>query len=83
VAAITKQNPFETDSTEFTTSLLGLFTKDFISTESPFYVDPVNVTKREERCLIPLANRLRLAFRGENHISSILVGMKGVGKTTL
>lgn len=82
MAAIAKQNPFET-AAEFATSLLDLFTKDSIPTESPFYVDSVNVTKREERCLIPLVNRLRLAFLGENHISSILVGMKGVGKTTL
>lgn len=67
---------------EFTVRFLGVLNKH-IPVTSPYHCDELHITEREMNCLISIIKSLELAMRNENHISKILVGLKGVGKTTL
>jgi hypothetical protein len=51
--------------------------------DSNYCSDKFLWTKRELRCLKKFAKDIYLCEKGLNNISSVFVGMKGVGKTTL
>jgi hypothetical protein len=51
--------------------------------DSPFWTERIHWTSREEECVKRFARKIFNLERGEKHNSSIFVGMKGVGKTTL
>ena len=69
---------------------LSAFTKNFMDalktplpTTSLFYSSPIYWAKREQTCAERLIKYIYLLEQNQQHISSVFVGMKGVGKTTL
>jgi hypothetical protein len=54
-----------------------------MESRSPIVTYKLHIIEREMRVLDRLAKCLYFASKGYAHISNILVGLKGVGKTTL
>jgi predicted AAA+ superfamily ATPase len=67
---------------KFEKAFLEIFEKE-LSKDSPFYSEKIYITRLERGCLDRLVKCLDLARNNDAHISNILVGLKGVGKTTL
>jgi hypothetical protein len=47
---------------------------------SSYHCGKLHITTRETNCLNSIIKSLKLATRNENHISKILVGLKGGGQ---
>jgi hypothetical protein len=56
---------------------------EIFKASNPIEPYQLHITERETRVLERLAKCLYYASKGYAHISNILVGLKGVGKTTL
>jgi hypothetical protein len=75
-------NPVDS-SGDFEATFWDVLNNKQIPETSSYHCGELHITTRETNCLNSIIKSLKLATRNENHISKILVGLKGVGKTTM